>query len=76
MSEVKKVIISRKKIDSKGNEYALMEISSNMQKSKEKRIIKFKKSPKKSKSKRKEKEENSTTTKKAIQENQEKPQIK
>ena len=73
MSEVKKVIISRKKIDSKGNEYALMEISSNMQKSKEKRIIKFKKSPKKSKSKRKEKEENSTTTKKAIQENQENP---
>ena len=72
MSEVKKLIISRKKIDSKGNEYALMEISSNMQKNKEKRIIKFKKSPKKSKSKRKEKEENSTTRK----ENQENPSKK
>ena len=52
MSEVKKLIISRKKIDSKGNEYALMQISSNQQKRPEIRVLKFRKSAKKSKKKK------------------------
>ena len=42
MNEVKKLIISRKKIDQNGNEYALMKITSNLQKSPVKRIIQFK----------------------------------
>jgi hypothetical protein len=63
MSEVKKLIISRKKIDKKGNEYALIKISSNQQKRPEIRVIKFKKSPKKSKQKKLKSDENSSTTK-------------
>ena len=42
MNEVKKLIITRKKIDQNGNEYALMKITSNLQKSPVKRIIQFK----------------------------------
>ena len=63
MSEVKKLIISRKKIDSKGNEYALMQISSNQQKRPEIRVLKFRKSAKKSKKKKKVKDEESSTSK-------------
>ena len=62
MSEVKKLIISRKKTDKKGNEYALIKISTSQQKRPEIRVIKFKKSPKKSK-KKNANEENSSTTK-------------
>jgi hypothetical protein len=61
MSEVKKLIISRKKTDQNGNEYALIKISSNQQKRPEIRVIKFKKSPKKSNPKKKNNEENSST---------------
>ena len=50
MSEVKKLIISRKKIDQHGNEYALIKISSSQTKRPEIRVIKFKKSPTKDKS--------------------------
>jgi len=46
MSEIKKLIISRKKIDQKGNEYALIKISSSLEKHPEIRVIKYKKSPK------------------------------
>ena len=63
MSEVKKLIISRKKTDNKGNEYALIKISTTQQKRPEIRVIKFKKSPKKSKNKKLKNEENSSTTK-------------
>lgn len=63
MSEVKKLIISRKKIDQNGNEYALIKISSNQQKRPEIRVIKFKKSPKKSIPKKKNNEDNSSTNK-------------
>lgn len=63
MSEVKKLIISRKKIDKKGNEYALIKISSNQQKRPEIRVIKFKKSPKKSKPKKSKNDENTSITK-------------
>lgn len=63
MSEVKKLIVSRKKKDQHGNEYALIKISSNQTKRPEIRVIKFKKSPKKSKSKLASNEENSSTTK-------------
>ena len=63
MSEVKKLIVSRKKKDQHGNEYALMQISSNQTKRPEIRVIKFKKSPKKSKNKLTNNEENSSTTK-------------
>lgn len=52
MSEVKKLIISRKKIDQNGNEYALIKISSSQHKRPEIRVVKFKKSPKKSKPKK------------------------
>lgn len=62
MSEVKKIIISRKKVDQKGNEYALIKISSNQSKRPEIRVIKFKKSPKKSKTKLNN-DDNSLTTK-------------
>ena len=58
MSEVKKLIVSRKKIDRHGNEYALIKISSNQNKRPEIRVIKFKKSPKKNKSKRPKADEN------------------
>ena len=58
MSEVKKLIITRKKTDPKGNEYALMKISSAKTKRPEIRVIKFKKTPKKSKSKLDNNEEN------------------
>jgi hypothetical protein len=58
MSEVKKLIVSRKKMDRHGNEYALIRISSNQQKRPEIRVIKFKKSPKKSKSKKPKIDEN------------------
>ena len=63
MSEVKKIIMSRKKIDNKGNEYALIKISSNQQKRPEIRVIKFKKSPKKSRPKKLKNDENSSATK-------------
>ena len=63
MSEVKKLIVSRKKKDQHGNEYALIQISSNQAKRPEIRVIKFKKCPKKSKNKLSNNEENSTTTK-------------
>ena len=63
MSEVKKIIMSRKKIDKKGNEYALIKISSNQQKRPEIRVIKFKKSPKKSRPKKLKNDENSSATK-------------
>ena len=63
MSEVKKLIISRKKTDQKGNEYALIKISTSQQKRPEIRVIKFKKSPKKSQKKKAKNEENSSTTK-------------
>lgn len=63
MSEVKKLIISRKKIDQHGNEYALIKISSNHTKRPEIRVLKFKKSPKKSKSKSKPNNEENTSTK-------------
>jgi len=63
MSEVKKLIVSRKKKDQHGNEYALIKISSNQTKRPEIRVIKFKKSPKKSKSKLVNNEENTSTTK-------------
>ena len=63
MSEVKKLIISRKKIDQKGNEYALIKISSNIQKRPEIRVIKFKKSPKKSNPKKKNSDDNFSTNK-------------
>ena len=63
MSEVKKLIVSRKKKDQHGNEYALMQISSNQTKRPEIRVIKFKKSPKKQKNKLSNNEENSSTTK-------------
>ena len=63
MSEVKKLIVSRKKKDQHGNEYALIQISSNQTKRPEIRVIKFKKSPKKQKNKLSNNEENSSTTK-------------
>ena len=63
MSDVKKIIISRKKIDKKGNEYALIKISSNQQKRPEIRVIKFKKSPRKVKPKKAKNDENSSSTK-------------
>ena len=63
MSEVKKLIISRKKTDKKGNEYALIKISTSQQKRPEIRVIKFKKSPKKPRKKLQKNEENSSTTK-------------
>ena len=63
MSEVKKLIVSRKKKDQHGNEYALIKISSNQTKRPEIRVIKFKKSPKKTKSKLANNEENSPITK-------------
>ena len=63
MSEVKKLIITRKKTDQKGNEYALMKISSAKTKRPEIRVIKFKKTPKKSKSKLVNNEENLSATK-------------
>ena len=63
MSEVKKLIISRKKTDNKGNEYALIKISTSQQKRPEIRVIKFKKSPKKKKKKEPKNDENSSTTK-------------
>ncbi len=72
MSNVKKLIISRKKIDENGNEYALIKITSNLHKSPEKRIIKFKNSTKKSKSK---KEKRNKEDKKE-KENKEKKEIK
>ena len=56
MSEVQKLIISRKKIDPHGNIYALLKISSNLYKNQEKRIIKFN-TPKISKQKKEDKEE-------------------
>ena len=64
MSEVKKLIISRKKIDQHGNEYALIKISSNQQKRPEIRVVKFKKSPKKSKPKKQDNNDNSISTNK------------
>lgn len=63
MSEVKKLIVTRKKTDQKGNEYALMKISSAKTKRPEIRVIKFKKTPKKSKSKLDNNEENLSATK-------------
>ena len=63
MSEVKKLIISRKKTDNKGNEYALIKISTSQQKRPEIRVIKFKKSPKKKKKQEPKNDENSSTTK-------------
>ena len=63
MSEVKKLIITRKKTDLKGNEYALMKISSAKTKRPEIRVIKFKRTPKKSKSKLDNNEENLSATK-------------
>ena len=63
MSEVKKLIITRKKTDPKGNEYALMKISSAKTKRPEIRVIKFKRTPKKSKSKFDNNEENLSATK-------------
>jgi len=62
MSEVKKLIVSRKKKDEHGNEYALIEISSNQTKRPEIRVIKFKKSKKPTKSKLANNEESSSTT--------------
>lgn len=64
MSEVKKLIISRKKIDQNGNEYALIKISSNQNKRPEIRVVKFKKSPKKSKPKKQDNNDNSISTNK------------
>ena len=63
MSEVKKLIITRKKTDPKGNEYALMKISSAKAKRPEIRVIKFRKTPIKSKSKLDNNEENLSATK-------------
>jgi hypothetical protein len=63
MSEVKKLIITRKKTDLKGNEYALMKISSAKAKRPEIRVIKFRKTPIKSKSKLDNNEENLSATK-------------
>ena len=63
MSEVKKLIITRKKTDPKGNEYALMKISSAKTKRPEIRVIKFKRTPKKSKSKFDNNEEKLSATK-------------
>ena len=63
MSEVKKLIVSRKKKDQHGNEYALIQISSNQTKRPEIRVIKFKKSPKKTKVKLTNNEENSSIIK-------------
>ena len=63
MSEVKKLIITRKKTDRKGNEYALMKISSAKAKRPEIRVIKFRRTPKKSKSKLENNEENLSATK-------------
>ena len=63
MSEVKKIIISRKKIDQHGNEYALMKISSSQQKRPEIRVLKFRKSSKSSKRKKRINDEESSTSK-------------
>ena len=63
MSEVKKLIVSRKKKDQHGNEYALIKISSSQTKRPEIRVIKFKKSPKKTKVKLTNNEENSSIIK-------------
>ena len=59
MPEIKKLKISRKKVDPHGNEYALIKISSNRQKHQEIRIIKLKKSNNKSKAKKPVNNENS-----------------
>ena len=64
MSEVKKLIISRKKIDQHGNEYALIKISSNQNRRPEIRVVKFRKSPKKSKPKKQDNNDNSISTNK------------
>ena len=63
MYEVKKLIVSRKKKDQHGNEYALIKISSSQTKRPEIRVIKFKKSPKKTKVKLTNNEENSSIIK-------------
>ena len=63
MSEVKKIIISRKKIDQNGNEYALMKISSSQQKRPEIRVLKFRKSSKASRKKKRINDEDSITSK-------------
>ena len=60
---MKILIISRKKTDNKGNEYALIKISTSQQKRPEIRVIKFKKSPKKKKKQEPKNDENSSTTK-------------